>query len=371
MRKQSTRVRRIVADRAAQQPVVVVSALARVTDALLQAASLAAAGDEPGLLALLDPLQERHYGDVLANYCAIRKALCEDVNELFAELRPLLKGVCALREMTPRLSDRIVSYGERLSSLIVTAVLQESGLQAELVDARECIVTDDHFTCAAPRIEETNLALRTHLLPLLAARKLPVLGGFIASNGKGVTTTLGRGGSDLTAAIVGAALDAERVEIWTDVDGIRTTDPRLYPAALHVESLSFHEAAELAHFGAKVLHPATLLPAIEKNIPVYVLNSRNAKHPGTRVQAGSEGPPRVKAIAVKRGIILLEARAPRSLQPQCPGKQSLRRPRSAWLHARHRFHQRHRRDGRDRPERAATAAEHGLGAEGAGASRKQ
>jgi len=143
---------------------------------------------------------------------------------------------------------------------------------------------------------------------------VPVLGGFIASDGKGNATTLGRGGSDFTAAIVGAALGANRVEIWTDVDAIRTTDPRLYPETQYIDVLSFQEAEELAHFGAKVLHLATLLPALEKNIPVFVLNSRNVKHPGTQVRAESDGEPRVKAIAVKRGITLLEASTQRSLR---------------------------------------------------------
>ena len=180
----------------------------------------------------------------------------------------MLEAVCALRELTPRLSDHIVSYDERLSSVIVTAALQQGGIAAELVDARECILTDDHFTAALPRVDETDDRLRNRLLPLIGDGVVPVLGGFIAANAKGQTTTLGRGGSDFTAALVGAVLNAERVEIWTDVDGIRTTDPMLYPQAQPIETLSFHEAAELAHFGAKVLHPATLLPAIEKNIPV-------------------------------------------------------------------------------------------------------
>jgi aspartate kinase len=303
----------IVSGRLKQQPVLVVSAMAKVTDALLQAASLASTGDERSTFELLDQLQERHVA-------AARELLpAEDraavfLRELFDELRPLLEGVCALRELTPRLGDRIVSFGERLSTVIVTGVLQHSGVAAELVDARECIVTDDHFTCATPLVDQSYDRLRNKLLPLLGQGRVAVLGGFIASNRKGVTTTLGRGGSDFTAALVGAALDAERIEIWTDVDGIRTTDPRLYSEAQPVETLSFHEASELAHFGAKVLHPATLLPAIENNIAVYVLNSRNPHHRGTCVRAESEGPARVKAIAVKRGITLLEASTPRSLR---------------------------------------------------------
>ena len=307
------RLRRIVSARLEQQPVLVVSAMAGATDALLQAAGLASTGDERSTFDLLDHLQEGHIA-------AARELLSESgqvsgsLEQLFAELRPLLDGVCALRELTPRLSDRIVSFGERLSTTLVAGALQESGPQAELVDARECIVTDDHFTCATPLIDQTNDRLRAKLVPLLSQGKVPVLGGFIASNVKGLTTTLGRGGSDFTAALIGAALNAKRVEIWTDVDGIRTTDPRLYPEAQPIESLSFHEASELAHFGAEVLHPATLVPAIDNNIPIYVLNSRNPDHPGTCVRACGNGPGRVKAIAVKRGITVLEAISPRSLR---------------------------------------------------------
>ncbi len=308
-----TRLHRIVRERLEQQPVVVVSAMAKVTDTLLKAASLAAAGEERAVSALLDQLEKRHLAtarELLPTAGQVVVAL----RQLFSELRPLLQAVCALHELTPRLSDRIVAFGERLSTIIVTAALQQAGLCAALVDARECVVTDDHFGCASPLEDQTTDRVRARLLPLLREGKLPVLGGFIASNVRGLTTTLGRGGSDFTAALLGAALHAERVEIWTDVDGIRTTDPRLYKQAQPIGKLSFHEAAELAHFGAKVLHPATLLPAIANDIPVYVLNARNAQHAGTCVRAQSDGPARVKAIAVKHGIIVLEATTPRSLR---------------------------------------------------------
>jgi len=192
--------------------------------------------------------------------------------------------------------------------------LQEWGIASALVDARECIVTDDNFTNAAPLTAETNARLRARLLPLLESNRVPVLGGFIAATSAGESTTLGRGGSDLTAALLGAALVADRVEIWTDVDGICTVDPKLYPRARSIESISFQEAAELACRGAKVLHPATLIPAIERNIPVYVLNSRNPRHPGTCVRAECDRDHGVKAIAVKRGITLVEASTARSFR---------------------------------------------------------
>jgi aspartate kinase len=309
------RLQRIASERVGQQPVLVISAMAGVTDSLLQAASLAAAGDERAVSQLLDQLEKRHQAtarELLPTVGPVSVAL----KQLFVELRSLLRAVCAGRELTSSLSDHVAAFGERLSPVIVTAALQQAGIHAELVDARECIVTDDHFGCALPLEQETTNRVRTRLLPLLSEGKVPVLGGFIASNVNGLTTTLGRGGSDFTAALVGAALQAQRVEIWTDVDGIHTTDPRLYAGALPIETLSFHEAAELAHFGAKVLHPATLLPAIENDIPVHVLNSRNPRHQGTCVRAKSDGPTRVKAIAVKHGIIVVEATTPRSHRPR-------------------------------------------------------
>ena len=304
----------LVRERLWQQPVIVSSAMAKVTDTLLQATSTAASGNEPATLELLERLESRHIATAhgLLRDCSQTEA---DISALFAELRPLLSAICALREVTPRLSDRIASFGERLATVLVSAALRESGVNAALIDARECIVTDDHFTCAAPLMDASNQRLSARLIPLLEAKRVPVLGGFIAATAQGQTTTLGRGGSDLTAALVGGALDAERVEIWTDVDGIRSTDPRLYGHTRHIESISFQEAAELAQLGAKVLHPSTLIPAMEKNIPVYVLNSRNPLHPGTCVRTECPGDDGVKAIAVKHGITLVQASTARSFRP--------------------------------------------------------
>lgn len=303
----------IVRSRVERTPVVVASAMAKVTDALLEASALAADGNREGALKRFCKLQERHQATARELLRNPDPALAA-INSLFDELRPLLTALCALHELTPRLSDRITSFGERLSTVLFSAALQELEGNAELVDARECIITDDQFTCAMPLLEESNLQTRARLLPLLQKKLVPVLGGFIASNGKGVTTTLGRGGSDFSAALIAAALGAEALEIWTDVDGVRTTDPRLCPEAKPITELNYREAAELAHLGAKVLHPATLLPAIESDIPVYVLNSHNPEHPGTRIARGNECPTRVKAIALKRGIIMVEASTARSLR---------------------------------------------------------
>ena len=304
----------LVRGRLWQRPVIVSSAMAGVTDTLLQAAATVTSGNQSATLELLERLESRHIAAANDLLHDSAQAMAS-IRDLFAELRPLLGAICALREVTPRLRDRVASFGERLSTVLVVAALQESGIDATLIDARECIVTDDHFTCAAPFLDASNQRLRTRLVPLLEAKRVPVLGGFIAATAQGQTTTLGRGGSDLTAALVGAALDAERVEIWTDVDGIRSTDPRLYGHTRNIENISFQEAAELAQLGAKVLHPSTLIPAMEKNIPVYVLNSRNPLHPGTCVQAESSGAAGVKAIAVKHGITLVEASTARSFRP--------------------------------------------------------
>jgi aspartate kinase len=197
---------------------------------------------------------------------------------------------------------------------MVTAAFSARGLNATHVDSRECIITDNGHSKALPLFDEINPRLQKTVRPLLEHRCIPILGGFIGSTRDGVTTTIGRGGSDFTAAIVGAGLDAERIEIWTDVDGMMTTDPGICKEARRIKSISFEEAAELAYFGAKVLHPATLLPAIQKNIPVYVLNSRNPKNEGTRITARAPRSKNVfKAIAAKKRITIVDVVATRML----------------------------------------------------------
>ncbi len=182
------------------------------------------------------------------------------------------------------------------------------------MDARTCIVTDNRHTRAAPLFEETNIQLRKNIQPIVDAGRVPVMGGFIGATKAGITTTIGRGGSDFSAAIVGAGLDAQRIEIWTDVDGMLTTDPKVCADARRIKVISFDEAAELAYFGAKVLHPATVLPAIQKNIPVQVLNSRNPSCEGTMITARApQCRNSFKAIAVKKRITIVDVAAPRML----------------------------------------------------------
>jgi aspartate kinase len=305
----------IVKGRLAQKPVVVVSAMAKVTDQLLAMARASGSGDAKTALKLSRTLRERHYntaGELLGT--ALFTQFHTDLGVDFEALDELLRGIAAVGELTPRTTDHVAAFGERLSSKIVAAALSSDGIPSTLVDSRECIVTDNAHTRATPLFEETNERLQKKVGPLLAAGRVPVMGGFIGSTKAGITTTIGRGGSDFSAAIVGAGLGAERIEIWTDVDGMMTTDPNLCPEARRIKVISFDEAAELAYFGAKVLHPATVLPAVQKNIPVYVLNSRNPECAGTCITARA---PRCrntfKALAVKKRITIVDVAAPRRL----------------------------------------------------------
>jgi aspartate kinase len=240
--------------------------------------------------------------------------LASKIEAYFEQLEDFLNGVAAVRELSPRSSDYLLSFGELISSEIVAAALVRRGLDAVRVDSRKCIVTDANHTRAAPLPDETREHSQSVLAPLLAKGRTPVMGGFIAATADGTPTTLGRGGSDFSAAIIGAALDAQRIEIWTDVEGMMTTDPRLCPDARTIRRISFNEAAELAYFGAKVLHPATLLPAIHKNIPVYVLNSRNPKSKGTEItEHAPPGREMFRAITAKNGISIVNVVASRGV----------------------------------------------------------
>ncbi len=309
------RVVSIVRGRLAQKPLVVVSAMAKVTDTLLTMARAAGAGERKTALKLCRSLQERHYNtasELLGT--ALFTDFHSELGSDFESLDELLRGISAVGELTPRTTDHVAAFGEMLSSKIVAAAFSAHGLGGVHVDARDVLVTDGNYTQAAPQQEETDQRLQSKVKPLLEADKVPVMGGFIGANRSGVTTTIGRGGSDYSAAIVGAGLGAERIEIWTDVDGILTTDPRTCPEAKRIKVISFDEAAELAYFGAKVLHPATVLPAIQKNIPVYVLNSRNPSCEGTKITTRApQGKNIFKAIAVKKRITIVDVAAPRML----------------------------------------------------------
>ena len=299
----------IVCERLLLRPVVVVSAMARVTDELQSMGLLSRDGRLDDALLVLQASEARHGETARALFPSCSEVFLEQsLRPAFQEVRALLKAIAAIQELTPRTLDRLLGFGERWSSALVTEAFQARGLSASLVDAGDVIITDATHSHAVPLMDVIQLRAASEIRPVLESGSVPVLGGFIGATIDRTPTTLGRGGSDFTASILGASLEAESIEIWTDVDGMMTADPRICPDAQNVESISFDEAAELAHFGAKVLHPKTLQPAVERGIPVYVLNSRHPKNCGTRVETSSNGhlEARVRSIACKRGITLAE-----------------------------------------------------------------
>jgi aspartate kinase len=308
------RVAGIVRGRAERRPVVVVSAMGKTTNKLLAIAAAAIAGKREEYIRQIHDLRDFHSREArLVVPLAERAELDRMLDEHFQELTELVKGLAVLGELTPRSIDAISSYGERLSSYIVTLAFRHFGMKASHVDSRHLVITDRRHTQAAPNLPETYARLKA-TIPALAREGVVVMGGFIGSTEDGVTTTLGRGGSDFTAAIVGAGIDAEAIEIWTDVDGMLTADPTILPGGHRVKTISFAEAAELAYFGAKVLHPATVVPAIEKNIPVLILNSRRPAVAGTSITADSVPCDNVvKSIACKRKITLVNIHSTRML----------------------------------------------------------
>ena len=295
-------VARIVSAERAAFPVVVVSAMSGVTDALL-AATPESVG--PIFNRHLTTAEQLLHGSEAERFAEFVKRAEADVRELLSSRNPANHK---------SLQDAIVSFGEILSSTLMAAVLNQRGVEARQIDARRCIITDEEHTCAAPLMRETFTRTENELRPLVKSGVVPVLGGFIGATLQGVTTTLGRGGSDYTAALIGAALNVNEIQIWTDVTGVLTADPRVVPNAQTIERLSYSEAAELAYFGAKVLHPKTIQPAIENSIPVRICNSRMPHERGTLVGPQSETSPRaIKAIAHKTGVTIVQITSLRML----------------------------------------------------------
>lgn len=309
------RVSSIVEIEKENSPVVVTSAMAKVTDALIHAFEIARKGNSEEAFRVLEEHFQRHQKvsqDLLDRNQ--QEKFEQELDFARQELKDLLARVARRSLPLSMLKDAIVSYGEQLSSRLLTEVLTAKGLNAFHIDARRLIVTDDEFGAANPIWEETRDLIRLELLPLLDAGKIPVLGGFIAANRSGETTTLGRGGSDYSAALVGAAIEAKEIQIWTDVTGVLTCDPRICPEARTLKTLSYEEAAELAYFGAKVLHPKTIQPAVDLQIPVRVCNSHKPQEPGTMILPSSQSTPRkVKSIAYKKGITVLRITSARML----------------------------------------------------------
>jgi aspartate kinase len=287
-------------------PLVVVSALGGITDKLLEVAALARSGDAAAARRLVESLRARHL-DVLAELApgAAGELATKAIDDHFAHLSALAGALSVMREASPRSMDAVAATGELTSCHIVAAAFVASGLPALAVDPRRILVTDGTFMQAVPQHEATRAHADAHVRPLLADR-IVVTGGFVGATRQGVSTTLGRGGSDYSAAIFGAALDAEEIQIWTDVDGMLTADPRVVANPQLVPCLSFGEAAELAYFGAKVLHPKTIQPAAARNIPVRILNTFRPEAPGTLIadHAIAEASS-VTALACKKGITVI------------------------------------------------------------------
>jgi len=296
-------------------PAVVVSAMSGVTDGLLGVAASAGESKLEEALSRTQQIRERHIAaarELVAG--PARETLHAQIDVHIDELTDIIKALSVLREVSPRTLDVVAAIGELLSSRIVAAALTCAGVPAEWIDARQAIVTNDEHTRATPLGKETNERLRSNVRPVLDGGRVPVLGGFVGATVAGHTSTLGRGGSDYSGALVGAGVDASEIQIWTDVDGMLSADPRVIKSPRLVSQLSFAEAAELAYFGAKVLHPSTILPAVERNIPVRILNSWKPDADGTLI-TGDGSPTRtgLTGLASKRDVTVIDITSTRML----------------------------------------------------------
>jgi aspartate kinase len=304
----------IVKGRLDRQPAVVVSALSGATNSLLAIGEQSAKGHLIGALRGVETLRDRHFQQCenLLGTSAEASEVAGEMSATFDELASLAEALSVLGHATPRSFDAIAAFGEQLSSHLVAAFFKLRGIPAEHIDARDVFATDDNFMAAEPQTDAIAEAARDLVQPLIREGKVPVMGGFIGRTARGITTTLGRGGSDYSASLLGAALHAEAIEIWTDVDGMLTADPRVVKGSRLIEQIRFDEASELATFGAKVLHPNTIAPAVRLGIPVYIYNSRNPNGKGTRITF--DAPRRaVSAIAGKGGITVVKVGAAKML----------------------------------------------------------
>ncbi len=298
----------IVRSRVGAKPVVVVSALAGVTDLLVRAVSAAGSGDREGLEPLLAELERKHRWAVAGAIedARARHDLSLTVDALFEDLRQLLRAVRLLGEGTPRASDALLAFGELLASRILEAALAARSVRSRFVDPREVMITSARHGVAEPDLEAVAARAREKVVPAVEAGEVPVVGGFVGATAGGRTTTLGRGGSDTSAAALGAALGAEEIQIWTDVDGLMTADPKLVREARTLPRVTFAEAAELAFYGAKVLHPASIAPAVSRRIPVRVLNTLRPEAEGTVIlEEARDEEPRLASVASRAGVRLV------------------------------------------------------------------
>jgi bifunctional aspartokinase / homoserine dehydrogenase 1 len=308
------RTAKIIAQAAKENPsVVVVSAMSGVTNRLIEAAKTAQAGNVAEAEAILDALEKQHETALasLLPDAQKRAHLRQRLELVLAEGSRLCEGTALLRELTPRTLDAISSLGERLAAPLVAATVDDLGVRSEAIDATELIVTDAFHGGAEPQMNLTREKSQARLRPFLEKGIVPIVTGFIGATAGGQLTTLGRGGSDYSATILGAALDADEVIIWTDVDGVLTADPRLVPGARTIPDISYREAAELAYFGAKVLHPKTLSPVMHAAIPVWIRNSFTPEKPGTKITPeGRSIGGGVKALTAIRDVTLISVGGP-------------------------------------------------------------
>ena len=307
--------------RSTERPIMVVSATSGTTNALLKSAQLAISGDLSAGLAIADELENKHYAIIdsflethatTGNIDSLRSDGHVCINALLQLLRNYLVGIHTLGELTERSIDAIGSIGERLSSYLICLCGQSMGINTAYIDAAEVIKTDSRFTHAAPDIEAISYKASS-VRKLVNEGAIPVMGGFYGSDRYGVMTTLGRGGSDFTASLVGLAVSADTIGIWTDVSGMYTSDPRFIKGTKSIPEISFGEAAELAYFGANVLHPASIQPAVERNIPVLVKNTFEPEHPGTTIRVDAPKSGDIRAIAFKKDITVITVTSTRML----------------------------------------------------------
>ena len=312
----------IVKSKLPKKPLVVVSAVAGATNQLLESARCAVCGEKEESVRILNNLRNRHLeiAEDLIKDCGELDSINKAIDDIITKLANLVEGVSLIGELTNRSLDMFAAQGELLSSQVIAPAMRESKLTAKWFDVRQVMITDHQFSNAVPNISALTHNSNTLITPLFKEYQAVLTQGFIGSTIDGITTTLGRGGSDYSAALLGAAMDAEDIEIWTDVDGVLTTDPRIVPHAKRVKQMSFQEASELAYFGAKVLHPATIIPAVEKNIPVHVYNTKNPGFSGTLIAAklnlsreAQSSSCVIKSIAFKKNITIFNITSSRML----------------------------------------------------------
>jgi len=285
----------IVRSHLPQDPVLVASAMGGVTNMLLDTAQFAVQRETEKVKTNVEVLRAKHIHvvDALVRHAGRKNELIEDQSKIFDEVSNLYHGVSLLKELSVRSLDTIASFGEILSCMQIAAILGDCGIPAEFVDSRELVRTDSHFGEATVDFSITNQKVRERIVPLVNRKIVPVVTGFIGSTEDGLTTTLGRSGSDYTGSIVGAAIGSEEIWIWTDVDGVMTADPRHVKGAIVLSQISYREAVEMSYFGAKVIHPKTMLPAIEHGIPIRIKNTFNPSHPGTLISCAANSTVRV------------------------------------------------------------------------------